>query len=286
MTCKATKQPNKIEEPEVQLQESNACKTAQTNSDTSPFDKEFNEPDTKKLNLNPNILSKSPGSNRPGVSPVNANAGSDSEDEPFKPWDKGLLVTRGFVNGYPALMLIDPSAGINHISADFCKRSHIRTKPAPYKVYLANKSTENMNVTRNKVTISIGSYSESFRMASNSLKYDVILWKKWFAKHKATIDCERKIVKIFHRYKKLTIRALANSNSEISVNAKELKDKTAEIFAIALKLPDQSISLAMHKDICSLIHEYHDVFSEKLPNGLSPSRGKDFSIELMPDAKP
>ena len=47
MTGKATKQPNKIEEPEIQPQESNEHKTAQTNSNVSPSDKEFNELDTK-----------------------------------------------------------------------------------------------------------------------------------------------------------------------------------------------------------------------------------------------
>ena len=83
MTSKATKQPNKIQEPEVQPQESNTLKTAQTNSDTSPSDKKFNEPDTKELNLIPNTLSKSSKSIGPGVRSVNANTGFDSEDEPF-----------------------------------------------------------------------------------------------------------------------------------------------------------------------------------------------------------
>ena len=66
----------------------------------------------------------------------------------------------------------------------------------------------------------------------------------------------------------------------------ELMDKIAQAFAIALKTPAQPIDLAMHNNISSLIHEYHDVFPGKLPNGLLPSRGKDFSIELMPDANP
>ena len=95
-----------------------------------------------------------------------------------------------------------------------------------------------MNITRNKVTVSIGSYSESFRITSNVLNYDVILGKKWCAKHKATIDSEKNIVKIFHRHKKQIIRAMASSDSEISVNFVELKDKTAEAFAKALKPPD------------------------------------------------
>ena len=83
-----------------------------------------------------------------------------------------------------------------------------------------------MNVTGNKVTISTGSYYEYFRMASSPQNYDVILGKKCCAKHKATIDRERNIVKIFHRHKKLTIQAQTNSDSETSANVVELKDKT------------------------------------------------------------
>ena len=160
MTSEVTEQANKNKEPEVQPQESNALKTAHTNSDTSLFDKEFNESDIKERNLIPSILSKNTTSNSLAVSPSNTNTrlavgiqchmGLGSEDELFKPSDKVLLVTRRFVNGYPALMLIDPCAGINHISEDFCKRAYIRTEPAPYRVQLANKSTENITVTRNK----------------------------------------------------------------------------------------------------------------------------------------
>ena len=131
-------------------------------------------------------------------------------------------------------MIIDPGVGINHISEKFCKRAQVHTKPAPYKVQLANKSTENMYFARNKVTVSIESYSESFRMASNPLSYDVILGKKWCVAHKATVDCARNIFKMVYRHKKLNIRALASTDSEISINAVRLRDKTAEVFTIDL----------------------------------------------------
>ena len=101
----------------------------------------------------------------------------------------------------------------------------------------------------------------------------LFLERKWCAKHKATIDCERNIVKIFRRLKKLSIRALENSDSEISVYAVELKDKTAKLFTMAIKSLDKSISLDMHNDIGSLIHEYHNIFPDKLPYCLQPYRG-------------
>ena len=84
---------------------------------------------------------------------------------------------------------------------------------------LTNKSTESIDVTRNKVTASIGSYSQLFRMASSPLNYDVSQGKKWGAKYKAWIECESNIVRIIIRRRRVTIRALGSSDSELSVNA-------------------------------------------------------------------
>ena len=103
---------------------------------------------------------------------------SDFEDGPFKPSEKRLLVIRGLINGAPDLVPIDPSADINHISDEFSKKALIRTTAASCKVQLTNKSTENMRFTRNRVIISLGGYTGSFRTAANPLNYDVILGKK------------------------------------------------------------------------------------------------------------
>ena len=76
-------------------------------------------------------LQQPPGS-EPSNTPVIAHlylvngiydlSGSDSDDEPFKPSEKGLLVTGGLINGVPALVLIYLGADINHISDEFCKK--------------------------------------------------------------------------------------------------------------------------------------------------------------------
>ena len=177
-------------------------------------------------------------------------------------------------------MIIDPGSDIDHISEGFCKRAYIRTKPALYKVQQANKSTMNMIFTRNKVKVSVWSCSESFRMGSNPLNWDIVLGEKCCSTHKASIDSERNMVRIVHRHKKFIVWALANSDSEISVIKIELKDEAGEVFAIALKSPDQSIDSTMHKDIGNIIHEYCNVFPDKLLKGLRTSRGNDFVTEL------
>ena len=82
-----------------------------------------------------------------------------------------------------------------------------------------------MSFTRNKITISIRSYSESFRIESNPANFDVFIRKKWCSKHKTAADCERNIVKIFHRNKKQTVRLLTSLDAEITVYAVKLKDE-------------------------------------------------------------
>ena len=77
------------------------------------------------------MLSNSPTNNRPSISPNIAtlrssvenqyHIGSDSENKPFKPADKGQLNTRRFSNGYLALKLIDHGVENNHTYEDFCK---------------------------------------------------------------------------------------------------------------------------------------------------------------------
>ena len=75
-------------------------------------------------------------------------------------------------------------------------------------------------------------------------------------------------------------------DSEISVNSIALSRQGAQIFAIALKPPDAGINSEMLNEIKTLIHEYKNVFPEKLSNGISPFRSKDFPIELVFGAKP
>ena len=157
------------------------------------------------------------------------------EDNPFDPSKNGLLVTRGFVNQVPALILIDPGAEINHLSEDLCRRAKIRTNKVPYKAQMADKSTTEIRVTRKKARVSIGGYSESFSLAACPLNYDVILGKKWCSTHKARIDCESNEVRFMYKYKRFAIKAIDRSESEISINSIDLRNAEYPIYAISIK---------------------------------------------------
>ena len=109
-----------------------------------------------------------------------------------------------------------------------------------------------MQVTKEKMTMSLGAYSESFWIAAIPLKCEAILGKKWCIKHNTKIDYEKNIVQITHRLKQFVIQDIANSDWEISANSMELSRQGAQIFATALKPTDAGFNSNMRNDIKTL----------------------------------
>ena len=124
-----------------------------------------------------------------------------------------------------------------------------------------------MNVTADKVTLSLVLYSKSFIIAVCTLNLDVILGKKWCSRHKAKIDCEKNIIRRTRRHGIFTIHALANSDSEISVIAIGTKFINNQIFAITLQAPDKSLDPILHIVIKALLNYSQDVFQKRYPLG-------------------
>lgn len=105
-------------------------------------------------------------------------------DEPFRPSTQGLLITKGYVAGITALILIDDGAEIKHISKEFCRRARIALQKENYEATIANTTKEQLESTVTKIPISIGPYTESMRLAANKLHYDVIIDKNGSANKK------------------------------------------------------------------------------------------------------
>ena len=143
-----------------------------------------------------------------------------------------------------------------------------------------------MKVTQNKVQESIGLFSEAFTIASCALNYDIVLGKKWCDFHKAKIDCENNVVKLKHRHKRYTIEAIIDSDSEVLINSVDITKNVTEIYAISIQSADQMLDQRMDKSIKCIIHEFKDIFPDKLPKGIPPDRGKSFEIDLVPGSKP
>ena len=210
-----------------------------------------------------------------------------SSEDPFEPPKPGLYITKGFLAGKPVRILIDDGSVLNHVSEQFCKELRIPTKEENYEALMANKTTEKLRSTCYKIPLSIESYTESMRFAVGILTYDVILGKKWLNEHHGTTDCRTNEVKFRHKDKKYRIIANDNTLRNFSVNSiVNVNPVETPIYAIVLKPTSEEKPKKYPKDLEKVLNEFKDVFPKKLPKGPPPRRFKDFSIDLVPGAKP
>ena len=226
--------------------------------------------------------------NSPEKGTENTEDTTNTNEDPFKPSKKGLLITKGYVAGIPALILIDNGAEINHISNKFCLAAGIKLQKADFEAQMANSSKERMESTTDKVRISIGPYTESMRLAANTLNYDVILGKKWTSEHNAKIDCLNNVIEFQHRNRTHKITASEGPPTDtLSVNSIEKHSKREyHVYAIVLRNTEAPENQSMPHGLTKLLTRYKDVFPEKLPPGLPPRRSKDYEIDLVHGAVP
>lgn len=99
----------------------------------------------------------------------------------FKKSENGPCITSGQVNGVPATILFDGGSEISYVSNYLCEILRTGLQKEPYKAAMANKTTEPLESTVDKIQVSIGPYSEAFRAAAIPLNYDLILGKNGLA---------------------------------------------------------------------------------------------------------
>ena len=226
---------------------------------------------------------KIPGTDEP-------KAAIGKPNDPFYTSEKGLLISRGTINGIKARILIDPGAELNHISSDFCSKNSIEVEQDNRIAIMANMTEETVNPTREPCVISIGPYSESMRLVVTRLQYDLVLGQKWLYEHLAKIDCSTNTVGFVHKKKSYCISARGQEDAnEISVNAitKDLKSGSM-LFAVLLRPSNKRRKNTKEtSDITNILDKYKDVFPTELPKGLPPSRIQgDFRIELKEGSTP
>ena len=212
--------------------------------------------------------------------------------DPFEPARKSLLVTKCYISGIPARILVDDGAEINQLNMAFCHKHKIATQTTTHTASMANQVTQSLRVTTEPINVQIKGYTESMRFAVSPLSYDLILGKQWTYRHRALIDCYNNIITFRHKDETLSIIADEPSTSSlVSVNNVIKSERIGyPTFAVMIrpeqKLEVQSDNKIAQPEIQELIKEYKDVFPEKLPSGLPPKRSCEFHIDLKTDAQP
>ena len=210
---------------------------------------------------------------------------------PFESPSQGLLITRGSINGVPCRLLIDNGSHISYISERFALQLGINTKPTDQKATMANGSISHLKETdKYGVVVQLGIFKEKRRFAICPLYgYDAILGKNWLHDHNPYINHRTNEVFLGYGKETLMIKAtLEKSESLISRSTimRDLRRKNP-VFAVILRSEDtEARKKEVPKGIKNILQDYSDVFPSELPKGLPPKRGKDFKIELTPDATP
>ncbi|KAK8940812.1 hypothetical protein KSP39_PZI010806 [Platanthera zijinensis] len=199
---------------------------------------------------------------------------------------KQANVVTGFVviSDSPARALFDTGASHSFLSEQFISRIGVPSSMAKDKLDVLLLNGCSMRADRVcAVKVHIG--SQEFDLLASLLplvEFDVIFGMDWLSEQKAWIDCDRKEVKLGVG-RETTFEGLKGSSKTLMSALQVVKAVRAgaELFfaivgAVEPKSPLDSIPV-----VC----EYPDVFPDSLP-GAPPQREIDFTIELVPGAKP
>ena len=236
---------------------------------------------------------------------------------------RSLFKLSGFVNGKPAVFLLDSGATGNFVSAAFVAAHKFVVVELSQKdvVTLADGSQQTAGSSMNAAPIKIGSYTDEVDLISLPLSgYDVILGMPWLAHYNPTIDWKEKVVRFTDgkNIKRVlvggsaaSVRKQVNNHLIDSLNlitTKQLKkqvhqkpDQFESAFLIwsqdvlpVLSSPGPLLINAVQVDVDTELEtarrkvtkEYDDVFPDELPPGLPPQREVDHKIELIPGSTP
>ena len=154
-----------------------------------------------------------------------------------------------------------------------------------YDMHVTNPLGHNVNVNRVYRNCPIVIQDRKFSIDLIALpfrEFDLILGMDWLSKHKAILDCEKKIIvlRCFDESEVIVqvIRSSVMSNVISTMQARRFLRKGCETF-LALILDSKRGQVDVEKIL--VVREFPDVFLEELPN-IPLEREVDLSIEIVP----
>ena len=219
------------------------------------------------------------------------------------------------INGLRARFLFDTGASSSFISQSFVKKNNIfqHAMATPQPIQLAATNTILTAKRSVQITIELGKYKCQMEAIVCEIKeYDIIIGMNWFRQEQPQIQWNdpRKLTINKNTKKEATIIGEVNEANTINVAKVDGKQSIMEISSLQLKRAirrkDTELYLAFlqpkettEKETTSVLDEkskelqpserellqrYVNIFSEKLPEGLPPSRPNiDHKIEFNSD---
>ena len=181
--------------------------------------------------------------------------------------------------------LVDPRATHSFVSKPFLDRFQIETQPLEGRMRVSLLAGDPLladRVVRDSKVLIGGQEFPADLVALDMRDFDVVLGMDWLSRHRDTLDCYKKEVKL-HRLGKLEVKLKAIrrelSSSMISAMAVQrmLRKGCQGYLAYVVETRNEGTMM----DEIPIVREFPDVFPDDII-GLPPEREVEFTIDLIP----
>ena len=205
--------------------------------------------------------------------------------------DASPYVITGMISVYDhdAYALVDPGATHSFISVPFTERHQIESQPIDGRMVVSVPNGDTMISGRivpgSRLVIQNKDFPADL-IVLGIHDFDIILGMDWLSKHRATLDCYKKEVRLVRPEEPGVIfrgirREIAPSLINAMTASKMLRKGCQGYLAFIVDMRQEGTRL---EDI-PIVKEFPDVFPDDI-SGLPPDREVEFTIDLIPETEP
>ena len=205
--------------------------------------------------------------------------------------DASPNVITGMISVYDhdAYALVDPGATHSFISVPFTERHQIESQPIDGRMVVSVPNGDTMISERivpgSRLVIQNKDFPADL-IVLGIHDFDIVLGMDWLSKHRATLDCYKKEVRLVRQEEPGVIfrgirREIAPSLINAMTASKMLRKGCQGYLAFVVDRRQEGTRL---EDI-PIVKEFSDVFPDDI-SGLPPDREVEFTIDLIPRTEP
>ena len=190
---------------------------------------------------------------------------------------------------HDAYALVDPGATHSFISVPFTERHQIESQPIDGRMVVSVPNGDTMISERivpcSKLVIQNKDFPADL-IVLGIHDFDIVLGMDWLSKHRATLDCYKKEVRLVRLEEPSVIfqgirKEIAPSLINAMTASKMLRKGCQGYLEFVVDRRQEGTRL---EDIL-IVKEFPDVFPDDI-SGLPPDREVEFTIDLIPDTEP
>ena len=193
------------------------------------------------------------------------------------------------VYDHDAYALVDPGTTHSFISVPFTKRHQIESQPIDVRMVVSVPNGDTMIseriVSGSRLVIQNKDFPTDL-IVLGIHDFDIVLGMEWLSKHRATLDCYKKEVRLVRPEEPGVIfrgirREIAPSLINAMTASKMLRKGCEGYLEFVVDRRQEGTRL---EDI-PIVKEFPDVFPDDI-SGLPPNREVEFTIDLIPSTEP